>query len=420
MPVAIGRNEPAALPEGPTSSEGAVSLLDLPYPFEAMLAICSDLDETPSADTYLATSQYLNTKDRTPFGRGVGLEVGNTIYFYMNQSEFAYWNTTDATRAAIRDLIRSGHIDCFHSFGDTATGRSQAQETLEHLEAHGCRIPVWVDHAVARTNFGADIMQGRGDVVGDQAYHADLTLAYGVEYVWRGRVTSMHGQDTPRSLRGIWRASRPAGSLVTLAKEAAKTVAPALGDAKYRMHRDNDLLANVRLRDGRPAIEFLRTNPHPLGVSAGDNAAGLADVLSDAFLDRLVRRRGKAIVYTHLGKLIDPRAGFGQRTRAALEGLANRVHARQVLVATTARVLGYARLRRCATWQTRDDDRVLEILVDTHGAGRACDGLSFTVPADRACRIVCDGQPVDSRRAPVSGAAGSVVYVPWRSLPYAN
>jgi hypothetical protein len=420
MSVANVENNRAAPPEPVAEVEGGVTLLDLPYPFEAMLAICSDLDETPSAETYLATSRYLNTKDTTPFGEGVGLEVGNTIYFYMNESEFAYWNTTDSTRAAIRDLIRSGHIDCFHSFGDTATSRSQAQETLDHLDGHGCRIRVWVDHAVARTNFGADIMQGRGDVVDDQAYHADLTLAYGVEYVWRGRVTSTQGQDARRSLGGIWRPGRPGGSLVTLAKETVKVTAASLGNGQYRMHRDNDLVADVRLRDASPAVEFLRTNPHPLGVSAGDNAAGLAEVISEAFLDRLVRRRAKAIVYTHLGKRIDPCEGFCERTRTALEKLAGRMHARQVLVATTARVLDYACLRRRVTWRTRDDGHALEILVDTHGTGRACDGLSFTVPANRECRIVCGGLPVESRRAAVPAASRAVVYVPWRSLDYAN
>ena len=57
-------------------------------------------------------------------GPGVGLEVGNSIYFDMPPGQFAYWNTDDAGRAMVRALIRSGHIDCLHSFGDLATTRA--------------------------------------------------------------------------------------------------------------------------------------------------------------------------------------------------------------------------------------------------------------------------------------------------------
>jgi hypothetical protein len=397
----------------------AVSLRDLPYPYDAMLAICSDLDETPSAETYLTSSKYLNTNEKTSFGEGVNLEVGNTIYFYMNEAEFAYWNTTDETRSAIRDLVLSGHIDCIHSFGDTATKRSQAQETLDHLDRHGCKIKVWIDHAVARTNLGADIMRGYGDVIGDPAYHADLTLDYGVQYVWRGRVTSVQGQDVPCGIGGIWQAGKPMGSLVTLGKETVKICAASFGSSKYAMHGPNRLLKDVVLRDSRPTTEFLRSNPHPLGVSAGDNAAGLGDVLSSGFLDRLVERRAKAIVYTHLGKQVDPRNGFPGPTRIALEKLADRMLANEILVATTERLLDYARLRERVSWNVRDDaSGVMEIVLDTRNCGPSCDGLSFIVPPDRDCRIVKDGSPLEVRRADDPNSTRSVVYLPWQRLTY--
>jgi hypothetical protein len=400
------------------SDSAAVALRDLPYPYDAMLAICSDLDETPSAECYLETSRYLNTNGRTSFGQGIQLEVGNTIYFHMNEGEFAYWNTTDSARSAIRDLIRSGHIDCMHSYGDTATRRSQVAETLAHLNDHGCRIRVWIDHAVARTNFGADIMQGFGDVPGDAAYHADLTLGYGVQYVWRGRVTSMHGQDAPPGIGGIWRPGEPVGSLVTLGKESAKICAAVLGSGKYGMHRRNKLLEEVVLRDSQPILEFLRSNPHPLGVSAGDNAAGLAAALSDGYLERLAKRRAKAIVYTHLGKQINPRSGFPAATRIALEKLAGRMQSRQILVATTERLLDYARLREGVSWTIRDAGDAREIVLDTPDRGRACDGLSFTIPAGSDYRIIRDGTPLQAERAELADAARSMLYVPWRRLDY--
>ena len=87
----------------------------VPYPFRAMLAICSDLDETPHRGVYRDIARFLNTTETTVMGVGVGLEVGNTIYFDMPPSQFAYWNTDDEGRAMVRALIASGHVDCLPS-----------------------------------------------------------------------------------------------------------------------------------------------------------------------------------------------------------------------------------------------------------------------------------------------------------------
>src|SRR3989442_15153159 len=86
-----------------------------PYPYQAALAICSDLDETPDAETYFELMRFLNTTEDTSMGPGVGLEVGNSIYFDMPPGHFSYWNTDEKNREKIRALIKSGHIDCLHS-----------------------------------------------------------------------------------------------------------------------------------------------------------------------------------------------------------------------------------------------------------------------------------------------------------------
>jgi hypothetical protein len=179
-------------------------------------------------------------------------------------------------------------------------------------------------------------------------------------------------------------------------------------------------LTEVTLRDSNRTLEFMRTNPHPLGVSAGDNATGLARVLSDKFLDRLVERRAKAIVYTHLGKQIDQRNGFPAETRRALEKLASRVEAKQVLVATTERVLDYSRLLSRLSWTVRRASDVDEISLDTNGCSASCDGLSFIVAADREYRIVKDGSPLAVARTDLKNTEKAVVYVPWRRLDYGN
>jgi hypothetical protein len=306
-----------------------------------VLAVCSDLDETPDAETYFELMRFLNTDEETSMGTGVGLEVGNSIYFDMAPGQFSYWNTTGANREKIRALIRSGHIDCLHSFGDLASTRSHAARALEELERHNCKLKVWVDHARAPTNFGSDIMCGHGDEPGHPAYHADLTTTYGIKYVWRGRVTSVVGQGRSPSLRSLCNWRHPIDSARTIAKEAAKQVLARTGNRKYALHGSNRLVTPAALRDGRKVREFLRCNPHWAGVSAGDRGDSIHEVLTPRFFDRLVARRGSCILYTHLGKLTRglSTGGFNAAAVAAFRTLASYSQSGKILVTTTARLL---------------------------------------------------------------------------------
>lgn len=306
-----------------------------------MLAICSDLDETPDAETYFELMRFLNTSEETSMGTGVGLEVGNTIYFDMPPGHFSYWNTTEANREKIRALIRSGHIDCLHSFGDLATTRAHAARALEELNKHDCKIRVWIDHAQATTNFGSDIMQGHGDEPGHPAYHADLTLDYGIEYVWRGRVTSVIGQNRPFSLRGIADARHPLASVRTLGTETVKQTLAQIGNRKYRLHAGNDLVKPGHLRDGQAVSEFIRCNPPWGGVGMGDRGDEIHHVLTRRFLDRLVSRGGSCILYTHLGKLDrnSNRHALSTAAVSAFRLLASYRDAGKLAITTTSNVL---------------------------------------------------------------------------------
>ncbi len=339
------------------SSAFTAELRRFPYPYRAAMAICSDLDETPGAETYCEIIRFLNTTGPTSMGQGVGLEVGNSIYFDMAPNHFAYWNADEYDRARIRTLIQSGHIDVLHSFGDLATTRAHAARALDELQKHDCRLRVWVDHAIAPTNFGSDIMQGHGDDHGHPAYHADLTLAYGIQYVWRGRITSVIGQDQPFRFRNLISDLCPLSAVLrplssghllaasgTLAKETAKQLLARCGHRKYALHRPNRLMHSIRLRDNAPALEFLRCNPHWGGVSCRDTGVGISTVLTDNFLDTLVGRQGSCILYTHLGKLGPGQRGFNAATIAAFRRLADHYYRRKILVTTTRRLLDFQQM----------------------------------------------------------------------------
>jgi hypothetical protein len=395
-----------------------------PYPYRATMAICSDLDETPDVELYANTLRFLNGTGATPFGDGLGLEVGNTIYFDMPAGQFSYWNTTDRGRDVVRALIRSGHVDCLHSFGDLADTRAHAARALEELERHGCRLQVWIDHAVAPSNFGADIMQGRGDVPGSPIYHADLTWAHGVRFVWRGRVTSRIAQGVAPRLGGIFTAGHPIASGRTLVKEAAKGMLGRAGSQKYRAHGTNELVRPESLRSGQPVWEFVRSNPHWGGVSSCDTATGFGDVMQSGLIDRLVAREGACILYTHLGKTPTPSRPF---TDSGLEGwrrLARAHHDGSVLVTTTRRLLRSWVAADTLTWSTRIDGDV--VTIDARRAtarGEAVDetdlgGLSFYVPDPGRTRLLVDGRDAALRCNPPDHTGRSSVSMPRTCLEF--
>jgi hypothetical protein len=313
-----------------------------------MLAVCSDLDETPDARVYLEIAGFLNTREATAMGRGVGLEIGNSIYFDMPPTQFSYWGTDERGREMARALMRSGHIDVIHSWGDLASERRHAERNLAELERHGCRLEVWIDHSKAPSNFGPDIMVGQGDLPGAAAYHADLTLAYGVRYVWRGRTTGLTGQDAPirrRSFVPLLRKGRSIVSTRTVVKEAAKVALGLLGRPRWRLYGANRVCHPCTLRDGSRAWEFLRTNPSWGGPGASATAAGIEEVLTPGMLETLVASAGTAVLYTHLGKVVDPRTPFGPGTVGAFRHLARLRDAGTILVTTTRRLLRYVTVR---------------------------------------------------------------------------
>ena len=409
-------------------NDGRVELRRIPYPYGAMLAICSDLDETPDRHVYREIARFLNTTETTAMGSGVGLEVGNTIYFDMPPDQFAYWNTDDAGRAMVRDLIRSGHIDCLHSFGDLARTREYATRALDELDRCDCRLEVWIDHSVAPTNFGADIMKGHGDEPGHEAYHADLTTAYGVKYVWRGRVTSVLGQDVPPSLGGLLTQRAPVASARTVAKEFVKRLLARCGNSQYEMHASNEILRNTRLRDDTPVYEFLRSNPHWGGVSSCDTGREIAQVLTDGMLNRLVQRGGVCILYTHLGKIQDSAIPCDDAAVIAFRRLADAYRGGQILVTATRRLLGYCRAVREVNWAASmgETDGSVEIAISTHVSSEVgrltrsdLDGLTFYVPDPYTTRVTLDGRDVAELQCNDPDNTGRPsVSLPWSRMEF--
>jgi hypothetical protein len=402
-----------------------VVLRRFPWPFRAMLAICSDLDETPDSRTYFEIARFLNSTEATAMGPGVGLEVGNTMYFDMPPGQFSYWGTDDRGRAMARALMRSGHIDAIHSWGDLATSRGHAERDLAELEGQGCRLEVWIDHSRAPSNFGPDIMRGSGDLPGAAAYHADLTLAYGVRHVWRGRTTGLTGQDVTvgvGSFLPILRRRQALVSMRSALKEAVKVALGLGGHTRWRMYGANRVCRPSTLRDGRRVWEFLRTNPSWGGPGESATAAGIEEALTARMLSRLVACEGVAVLYTHLGKVRDRDRPLGEGTERAFRHLARLRDEGAVQVTSTSRLLRFVTVRDSLRYRAvLEGERVVVVIesVDDPVSGprvpseRDLDGLAFGIAGARPVQVrLADGRLLVTE--PVRAGDGTT----WARLPW--
>ena len=135
--------------------EISIMVRKFPFPFKSMLAISSDLDNTHSLKVYSEMMKFLNTDTETSFGRGFGLEVGNSFWFYNGTQtpQVSYFSQLTQNETSFsgfcRELWKSGHIDTLHTFGNFDDGgfhRKYAEAGIKELQKHGVTIPVWINH----------------------------------------------------------------------------------------------------------------------------------------------------------------------------------------------------------------------------------------------------------------------------------
>jgi hypothetical protein len=406
-----------------------ISLRKFPYPFRAALTICSDIDGTDTAEKFLAIQNFLNTERQLDIGPGIGLEIGNTFYPLSPNGSFSYLSSGSADRELIGQFIKAGYIDCIHSYGDHGQSRQDALKTIEALEYDGCKVKVWVDHAHIPTNFGPDNSAGLGDVVGSPAYHADLTLAYGIKFAWMGRATSIVGQETPITLKAlghIFDSAHPRASLENIYRELVKIILAKAGNQRFAIHRHNRLLRVADLRDGQQVYEFNRCNNHwhkPLPSSPK-----LAYVLRPEALATLKAAQGYMLIYTHLG-FGDGPPFLPLPTQMALRNLAAEYQTGHIYVTTTVRLLTYCLVHQYLDWsyQLKPDHQaqiVIHRVADPISGPRMptleeLQGITFYVPDCDKVSVFLGETPILSlQRNPKDLTGQSSVMIPRTYLTY--
>ncbi len=349
-------------------TDDGVALRKFPYPYRAAMTISSDIDGTTTKEEFLEIQKFLNTREETSMGKGVGLDIGNSFVMYAPPTcAFSYFSGNPGNAQIIRRFIDSGYIDVMHSYGEKEDfTRQDAVTAIRELNDNQRRVDVWVDHARTPDNLGDDTTFGLGDHPETGAYHSDLTRAYGIKFFWLGRVTAVIGQSAPLSLKtffSIYDPRHPVDSLKNMAKEFAKNVLAILGNKKYAMHKNYDLIRVAELDDGQKVYEFMRFDNFWQGVAEGATSRRLAYVISPRTLERLKEVGGYMVVYTHLGKNSDCSQVIAEETQNRLRDLAREQEKGNIYVTTTSRLLNYYLNYKYLNWshEVRGEETVITI-----------------------------------------------------------
>jgi hypothetical protein len=302
---------------------------------------------------------------------------------------------------------------------------------LEFFEKHGCKLDVWTDHSRAPSNFGKDTTPGTGDIPSSPMYHADVTLKYGIRFVWKGRGSSIVGHDVRfsfDSFRRIFDSKRPARTSINVAKELAKLMLAHAGSKRFAIHRGNRLLRITRLGDGQRVFEFQRCNNHWQGLSYGHNSFGLSYVIRPKALENLLTSKGTMIVYTHLGVGPSHPPFIPKETSDALGELSKAYNVGDIYITTTSRLLNYITNRRYLNWSSEKIDTTVCIRikgVDDPISGfrkitkEEAQGITFYVPDCHKTRVFLDGDELTSLdRNPVDYVGLESVSIPRTFLTY--
>lgn len=316
------------------------ALRKFPFPYEAMLAISSDIDLTTVRE-FENYHRFLNTREQTPWGQGLGLDIADSAWMYMGSNypdradyeghglEYAmsYFQGLDPKvikdASRIMHYYRAGWIDSLHTYGDFSVMKDQVHFKREHaieaakvMNEKGFRPKIWINHGTETNvqNFGAYnprriFKYQAGDNPDSPYYHTDITLNNGIKYVWNSVGSDCFAWDDP--------------------------------------------LFPLELRDGRKVWGFKRyTHDLVKGKYLWTwEAHELPRQITRERLDSIASENKFAVFAQHLGKGTEE-FPFNPKDIDALELLKAYQDNRKILVARTARLLDYARIRKYLNYET--------------------------------------------------------------------
>ncbi len=415
------------------TEEKSVSLRKFPYPYISALAICSDIDQTGSFDEFAVIQEFLNSKNETIYGSGLGLEIGNSYWFYndgydkmithedsllpKDKGISIYFGTTDSLNDYAPDLIkliRAGYVDCFHSyghFGRESFNRQLAEQAVALMESESLLVDVYINHGPSGSNFQniGDASWCYGDNIESPYFHTDLTIPTGIIFFWRGQLTHCIGQDGNFSLLN-----------------SLKQIFEYFQDIGYTeldFKHDNELVHLFQLDDSTKLFEFSRfINPWGKYPDAIENNFALQ--LGPSQIDQLISNNGYMIFYTHFGR----NSGFPYLTEPTIESLRHikeKNEFGELMVTTTSKLLNYYVHHKYLFWRSWDKPDTTFIQIDSISnevegsfipTAKQLEGITFYVPESRKILLYSGDTlvPLIYNKKDETGRIS--VSVPWQAL----
>lgn len=379
-----------------SEADARVEILRFPYPYSAMLAIVSDIDET-SVDDFVNYHRFLNTLEMSVYGPGLGLDVGDSFWMYGPPGRpevMSWWVGHDEAQVHAAELIRTciegGWIDAIHTYGDFQSGRfsrRQAVRSAEELEASGRNVTVWINHGNEnnRQNFPgayrlAHYMEG--DVPASPAYHADITLPeLGIRF-FQSHDVSDFGSPFPLAPYAL-RDGQKIWGFVRTSRREQSLVEAGLGVLSSRVV---ETLSRRGVRQPKtfPFKPWLWHTNH------------LDEQLSSDRLRQLVREKNFALIGQHLGS----RGPLPTRAVRALRRLKEFSDSGEILVARTSRLLNYAVTREHLEFSVDQKGEIVRVgqILDPVSGPRSPSlddlrGITFGGPGVQNFRILYGDEP---------------------------
>jgi len=334
-----------------------------PYPYKCALTICNDIDDC-DLNTFLQIHLFLNSTKDTKYGKGLGLDIGDSFWLYSNfPKDMAYFrglsNTCSSTSEIIADFIREGYIDCLHSYGNMfmknitrEKWRKLIMGGLNRLRNKGSFVNTWINHGI--NSIGGNLYaRNHPNFCGDDPncvfYHTDILKNYGIRYVWLNELTDVLIHEVTLN-KAIFAVSKEMA--INIGKNIFKLI---LGKSRRfsGITSVNSLIEQVILRDGNKFLKFKRFHIGSGSLWNGANREGLVRQLGAPVLKKLIAREGTVIIYTHLGKTdrLSNNPIFDKKTVKSLRQLAKKFKSGEIFVTTTSRLLNFILIRNSLLWK---------------------------------------------------------------------
>jgi len=333
----------------------------------------------------------------------------------------------------IKKFVHSGYIDVIHTYGQFSQKggfqREMAISAIEELKKEGMYVTTWINHGDAH-NFQNILNSGWGDlpevIAADGArtpsmeYHTDLTIAYGIKFVWCLELTPILGQDRHYGIRehyfrdGLLR--HPLRIYTLLRYKLKGRPIPLPEDGR------NELLTLVTLRDGRKVYTFRR-----FGCWGKDHLEDLANLLSKNNLERLISVGGYMVTYIHMGKSSLDEI-LPENVHIVLKQLAKQHHNGKIFVTTTAKLLQYNLSFHTIDWESKKYGNNIEIHIkgirdELSGETVApvlekLSGITFYTPDAERTKVILADEEIDVERNPPDCFGYESVMIPIQWLTY--